>query len=211
MPVMEPPRRTIFLDLETTGLDDERHEVWEIGAIVRTGRDEPDVEHLYHVPPDLSTADPGALHVGRFYERTQAIGTLSIHQPDAAVNLASRWYPEWSHPRAVANLIAPILDQSVVVGALPDFDFRHLRRWLRRHGQCWSAHYHHIDIEPLVAGYLQAHPDRAPAGPPPWNSNELSAAIGVDATQYARHAALEDARWVRDQWDAIYTWPTLTT
>ncbi|QBI53469.1 exonuclease domain-containing protein [Streptomonospora litoralis] len=206
-PTDTAPRNLVFLDTETTGLDDERHEVWEIGFIVRSPLDmEPDEEHLYQVAPDLSTADPGALHIGGYYQRTQRTGPTDR----GAVNLAAAAAPQWSDPRAVAELLAPILDQAVGVGALPDFDFRHLRRWLRRHGQCWSAHYHHIDIEPLVAGYLQAHPDLAPAGPPPWNSNQLSAAVGVDPKQYARHQALEDARWVRDQWDAVYTWPSLT-
>jgi hypothetical protein len=38
---------------------------------------------------------------------------------------------------------------------------------------------------------------------PPWNSNDLSRGLGIDPDAYERHTALGDARWVRDQYDAM--------
>jgi hypothetical protein len=71
-------------------------------------------------------------------------------------------------------------------------------------------HYHLIDVEALAAGWLAAgiDPDDPPAPTqdscqPPWNSNELSLAVGVDPEQYDRHTALGDARWARDIYDAV--------
>ncbi|WP_267595513.1 hypothetical protein [Carbonactinospora thermoautotrophica] len=42
--------RLVFIDVETTGLEPDRHGVWEIGAIVRT--EDGDHEYLWEVWPD---------------------------------------------------------------------------------------------------------------------------------------------------------------
>jgi hypothetical protein len=38
---------------------------------------------------------------------------------------------------------------------------------------------------------------------PPWDSEVLSRAVGVDPNAYERHTALGDARWARDIYDAV--------
>jgi hypothetical protein len=52
-----------FIDTETTGLDPDRHEIWEIALIVD------DQEYQWFLPVDLGKADPIALNIGRFHER----------------------------------------------------------------------------------------------------------------------------------------------
>lgn len=193
--------RIVFLDTETTGLSDHHHEVWEIGLIVREP-DAADTEYLWHVRPNLSKADPNGLRTGRFYERTDR-STTSLKTE--AVNLANGRAPRWSNPWEVARQLSPIVDGATIVGAVPDFDYRFLRKLLGRHGQCWTAHYHLADIEALVAGHLAAVEPHPPM--PPWNSNDLSKALGIDPADYDRHTALGDARWVRAQWDLIYPHP----
>jgi hypothetical protein len=71
--------RLVFLDTETTGLNPWHHEVWEIAVITRKvieHEDQPtqtvDEEHVFHVKPDLTKADPTALRICRYYERTRA-------------------------------------------------------------------------------------------------------------------------------------------
>lgn len=204
--------RICFLDLETTGLDPARHDVWEIGLITRG--EYVDVEYLWRVEPDLAHADPSGLRKGRFYERTA--GHLEPTRERLATNLAEEDedgdLPRWSNPFTVAALLARLLDGAHIVGAVPSFDAAFLAQWLPKHGQALTAHYHLIDVEALAIGYLRGAADEAPAGAehrtadlltPPWNSNDLSRALGVDPAAYERHTALGDARWVRAQYDAV--------
>lgn len=83
-----------FVDTETTGLDPDRHEIWEVALIVREEvepepreiieRDGPeivgrtlesqprrmiDTEYVWQLPVDLARADLIALNIGRFHER----------------------------------------------------------------------------------------------------------------------------------------------
>ncbi|WP_084963321.1 hypothetical protein [Thermoactinospora rubra] len=213
----------VFLDTETTSLDDTRGEVWEIAAIVRRdGHD--DVEYLWQIRPNLSTADPMSLRISRYYERR----VLGIHAPGEAVALID---PDEDSRRftgaaAVANKLAQLLEGAHVVGAVPDFDFRFLRRFLARYGECWTAHYHLINVEALAVGYLYGvvagHHDYATDGPDgtrqpegsefhpanslpslPWKSLDLYRAVGVDPARHEEHTALGDARLVRAVYDAI--------
>lgn len=54
----------VFLDTETTGLDPERHEVWEIAWAISDG---PVLSSI--LPHSLATADPEALALNRYWER----------------------------------------------------------------------------------------------------------------------------------------------
>lgn len=187
-----------FLDLETTGLDPGRHDVWEIGLILRDKGE--DRHHLYRVEPDLSRADPTGLRISRFYERTR-----DVAGPLAYVPISERW----SDPVALAHRLARELDGRHLVGAVPSFDAAFLGRWLRRHGQCPTWHYHLIDVEALAVGYLNGRATAeerrtAPRHGLPWDSDEISRLCGVEPPgDGARHTALGDARWARDLYDAI--------
>lgn len=61
-----------FVDCETTGLDPDRHEVWEVALILRA--DAGETSQVWQLPVDLGRAEAKALEVGRFYEhyRTQS-------------------------------------------------------------------------------------------------------------------------------------------
>ncbi|MGP4093000.1 3'-5' exonuclease [Nonomuraea sp. KM90] len=213
--------RIVFVDCETTSLDDERGEVWEIGAIVRNGGG--DTEHLWQIRPNLRNADPTSLKIGRYYERR----VHGEHAPGEAAVVTAPYLGSGDPPAItsayrVAQMLAEMLDGAHVVGAVPDFDFRFLRRFLRKHNECWTAHYHLIDIEALAVGYLhgvvrQATDQLAAEGKPhdalaqvpgvvaelPWKSTALYRAVGVDPDQFEAHTALGDARLVRAVNDAI--------
>lgn len=62
-----------FVDTETTGLDPDFHEIWEVGLIVN------DEERLWQLPVDLKRADPKALEIGRFHERYKADALTRLH------------------------------------------------------------------------------------------------------------------------------------
>lgn len=171
-----------FIDTETLGLDADHHPVWEIGIVLPSGEEvELQVEVTEH---ELSLAHPKALEIGRFKER-YGIGTKPF----------SRDF--------VAHQLHDMLTERVhLAGAVVSFDEERLRRLMWRQGMTPQWHYHLIDVETLAVGYLAANDTCAesPMPAPPWDSEELSRAVGVDPEDFDRHTALGDARWAQ----AIY-------
>lgn len=162
-----------FVDTETTGLDPDNHEIWEVGLITLKDDGSPEYERDWQLPVDLGRADPKALEIGRFHQRRQQAAGLSSLE-------------------MFANTFAHATRGRHLVGAVISFDEERLRKLLRSNGACPEWHYHLVDVEALAAGKIgQA---------PPWDSSELSRAVGVEPDDYDRHTALGDARWAK----AIY-------
>lgn len=210
-----------FVDCETTGLDPDRHEIWEL-AIIKADHD-PDVgvvnetEYVWQFPVDLSVADPMALRIGRFYERRSKVrpsGDVAALCRIAYPSTPAKW--DSTSRIEAAELIARLLDGRHMVGAVPSFDAKFLERFLRRHGHCPTWHYHLVDVEALAAGWLAgAKPDwlaadvkesqeyAADTARPPWKSDDLTRAVGVEITEDDRHTALGDARWAMATYKAV--------
>jgi hypothetical protein len=199
--------RICFIDTETTSLRPDRR-AWDIGIISREpgGRD---VEHGWFIDGrdlDLGNADPMALKIGRFYERhphyrldRESTGTDTESEYDAL------------------RLVEAITRGAHLVGAVPNFDADVLSARMRANGICPSWHYHLIDTEALLVGWLHRHAAvlenreatideatrlRALASPP-WKSDDLSAALGIKVSDEDRHTALGDAKWARAIYDAV--------
>jgi hypothetical protein len=182
----EQTSQLAFLDTETRGLYFELgHEPYEIAYIV-------DGEEIVHwVKPDLSKADPMALKIGRFHERTAVLPRVSV----------SEGTPGWIPAEYAAEQIARDLDGRHLVGAVPSFDDLMLRVFLRRNGQAPTWHYHLIDVETLAVGALA---ERRQAVTLPWRSDDVSRALGVEPpADDERHTALGDARWARRLYEAV--------
>jgi DNA polymerase III epsilon subunit-like protein len=198
-----------FIDTETTGWDPLRHEVWEVGLIVQ--RDGDEHEHLWRWWPNMDTADPNGLRIGRFYDRIHGPAPPWSARYDGSVYYEGDDADEatTSAPHQFAHTLAHYLDGAHLIGAVPSFDAAFLAPLLRRLGQAPTWHYHLIDVEALAAGWLAAGDDwneGAAASDkcrPPWNSNELSLAVGVDPEKFDRHTALGDARWAKAIYEAV--------
>ena len=188
----------VFMDTETTGLNLDDI-IWEFAAIRREADGSETEHHLFirHDPseregmPDRFRAD-----LERRYDAETAM------EPDRA-----------------ASYIADLFhDRPHVVGAVPNFDAERIALLLSEFdeigpdGPPW--HYHLIDVETLAVGWLRGRrhalvvegtiPADSPAfPPPPWDSDDLSRAIGVDPDQYARHTAMGDIRWAMAIYDAV--------
>ena len=204
----------LFIDTETTGVHP-RRKVWEIAMIRRDENGEK--ETVFFVEVDLSDADPFGLNIGRFYERHPEGRRISGRTPTSftpglpPLPAASQ---EWA-----AREVARVTHGAHLVGAVPNFDAETLAPLLREHRLIPAWHYHLIDVEALAVGYVSGVAARAideakmrgEAAPnidwsksaPPWNSNDLSRAVGVDPEQFDRHTALGDAKWARAIYDAV--------
>ena len=210
-----------FIDTETTSLRFDRR-AWEVAVITR--RDgEPDTEHSWFVDADdldLGNADLNSLRIGRFHER----------HPQQRTDRESR-HDETHAEVDVMSEFEAITRGAHLVGAVPNFDAEVLGNRMREHGVCPSFHYHLIDAETLMVGWLNGRRsrqneivDRWPAEnggeqapglvrwdapgpwivPLPWKSDDLSRLVGVEPPgESDRHTAMGDARWARAIYDAV--------
>lgn len=107
----------VYLDIETTGLDPDVHQVWELAYAV--GDDAISVGRLEH---DLRFADPAALRIGRYWDRR-----------DPLMRAGDRF--EFDAHEALSG--------ATLVAANPAFDTAFLyRRW-----NTMPWHYRLLDIE----------------------------------------------------------------
>lgn len=177
-----------FLDTETTGLDDGRHSLLEVAAIVDDGVS---TEYFWGLKPTdsiLRKADPSALRLNGFYERG---------------NMYKNDYKGIQDWRSVARVIAHALAGAHLVGLNPDFDARFLERFLRQYGQAPAWHYRTIDVSTLVMGYLIGQGEDITydnyAG-----SSALLKKVGAEIPEEDRHTALGDAKLVRQAFYAVH-------
>jgi hypothetical protein len=202
-------RRALIVDCESTSLTPDYATgagvIWELAAIERgTAR-----SFLWRMKPDLAKADPTALGVGHFYDRTA--GMCERCTPKRAHDLTlpppSGDQPEWSAPEALAADVARLLDGATVIGANPTFDANFLTAFLKHYGQAGTWHYRLRDIGSMAHGWLHGY-DKArdrPASRPPIDAStdDFARALGVDPDSFERHSALGDCRLVAAMFDAI--------
>lgn len=169
--------RFVFLDCEATGLDVERQELTEVAWIVRfeDGREE---ERQYFPRHTLDAADEAALELTD-YERRIA------PQPRTALS-------EWLH-----QFLADAQD-AVIVGAVPDFDVRHLLKACRRLEVEPTWDHHLLDVEVLALPLLAGGPE------PPRGLASTCRDLGVPHDRDRAHGALYDARQARAVFDRVW-------
>jgi DNA polymerase III epsilon subunit-like protein len=207
-----------FVDCETTGLDPDRHAIWEVALITPDGN-----EHVWQFPVDEMAADPFALNIGRYWDRRW--GTDNEVKPWDAVYDAHTPKSRRKNFPDEGRAIRPGLDWCRhfrdltagchLAGAVVSFDEERLRRLLHRNEILHRWHYHLVDVEALAVGYLAgssaygksaAGSKQAEVWPviaPPWKSDDLSGLLGISVSDEDRHTALGDARWARALYNAV--------
>jgi hypothetical protein len=172
----------VFVDTKTTGTDHAYHKLFEVAIIDgATG-----IPKLWWLPIDLNDASPAALRLNLYYQRLQQV--QSGKYPGQVVTDETI--------SDVAEDIAVRTAGKMIVGSRPWFDAQMLADFLREQRLRPAWHYHFVCVENLIAGNKKI--------PPPWNSNDLSRAIGVDPSQFNKNTAGGCARWVKAQYEAVY-------
>lgn len=209
----------VFLDTETTGVHPGRR-IWE-AAMIRRDPGQPDRETQFYVDVNLANADPVGLAIGRFYQR-HPLGRVAAgldDQPHEAIYTRE----------AAALTIARWTHGAHVVAACPWFDTTSFEHLLRRQSLLGGWHYHLIDVEAMMVGYLEGQHAAWVAASQwfqegstgralalkrasdctkplqlPWKSNALAEACGIPPQPAEEeHTALGDARHARTIYDTI--------
>lgn len=174
--------RFVFVDTEATGLDHQRHELTEVAWIVRF-EDGREVERRFFPDHTTDGADDDAL------ELTQH-ATRIAPQPKTPAR-------EW-----LRTFLADA-DGAVLVGAVPDFDARHLERMCRKLGLAPTWDHHLLDVETLALPLIAAGPEA------PRSLAKTCAALGIPHDKDQAHGALYDARQAMRVFDRV--WEVLAT
>jgi DNA polymerase III epsilon subunit-like protein len=195
-----------FVDVETTGREvSQPHELWEIGLIRREfpSSDAEQVatserEYAWQVFPNLRDAEPGALRIGKFYQRCKPLilghGHVLTH-PRMDDPVDEEPFPEDPMAYLIAAELARLLDGAIFVAINVAFDAGFVAKFLRTYGQAPTWDYHLVEALSLGAGHLHL--------PPPWESRVITDGLGVD-TEKDRHTGLGDARIVRAIYDTVF-------
>ena len=166
-------RPIVAIDCETTGLDPDRHDVFEV-AYQRLGID-PEPVTLW-LPHDDSTADPRAMQINRGYER---------------------WPGAYTRTWGAQLLLA--LDGAHILGSNPAFDAAFLRRKFGEfyYGDTDPWHHRMIDVATYAMPVLGWATPRGLA-----DVRIALAARGYDSPE-PDHTAAGDVRTLVACWDAL--------
>lgn len=186
----------VFLDTETTTLALKPSVIWEVAAKVWLPSGEFEEYHRF-VQHDRDLLDLPPAFLADYEERYDRVNAID------PVLFAEEIEDLFNRARSSTG------EKPHLVGMVPDFDAYRIRAALERArlllpGQDAPWHHHLVDVEALTVGYLAANqrysgdPVRVPH--PPWRSDDVSHAAGVDPADYERHTAMGDVLWA----EALY-------
>jgi DNA polymerase III epsilon subunit-like protein len=169
--------RFVFIDTEATGLDHERHELTEVSWVVRfeDGRQE---ERCFFPAHTTDGADADALELTHYDEKIA---------PQAKTP-ANEWL----------TLFLEDARDAVLVGAVPDFDAKHLERMCRKLGLQPTWDHHLLDVETLAMPLISPGPEA------PRSLAKTCAALGIPHDKDQAHGALYDALQAMRVFDKVW-------
>lgn len=169
--------RFVFVDTEATGLDHDRHELTEVSWVVRF-EDGSQVERTYFPEHTLDGATEEALQLTQYHSRI-------ADQPRTPM---TEWLGQFLEDARGAAL----------VGAVPDFDARHLLKACRKLGLEPTWDHHLLDVETLALPLI------APGPEIPRSLARTCAALGIEHDRSQAHGALYDAQQAMRVFDRVW-------
>jgi hypothetical protein len=189
-----------FLDTETTSLDSETGEIFELAYLMV-----PDASNLdewfartWWLQVDEAQASPESLEITRYHER------------NPLKDVYCRCSFEWSessdgiketvgtvHFNRPYEVFVNELKDAHLFGAVPAFDDRFLRKWLAREHYEIPYHYQIHDIEDIAAGYIHGrnHTVNYDEGISfPYDSDYLAKRLCATQPEKDRHTAMGDVK-----------------
>lgn len=175
--VLAGPPRLVFIDTEATGLDHRVHQLTEVSWIVRYA-DGSEATRQYFPEHTLDGAEPDALRLTHYEDRIA---------------------PQPKVPAAVwLTQLLEDADGAFLVGAVPDFDARHLQLMCQRVGLEPTWDHHLLDVETLALPLLSDVPDG------PRSLARTVRALGLEHDDAQAHGALYDARQAMAVYDRVW-------
>jgi DNA polymerase III epsilon subunit-like protein len=171
------PTRFVFVDTEATGLDHARHELTEVAWIVRF-EDGREIERQYFPQHTTDGADDDALELTHYDER------IAPQEKTPAREWLTRFLED--------------AEGAVLVGAVPDFDARHLQLMCQKLGLEPTWDHHLLDVETLALPFIAPGPEM------PRSLAKTCEALGVPHDLDQAHGALYDARQAMRAFDAVW-------
>lgn len=177
--------RLVSVDLETTGLDPERHEAWEVALVFEDGQ-----WACWHFPlKALHNAQPTALEVGRFYARYSypRVNDAHLRGADRVYN-PQKYRHQIYEARLAARRIAELTAGKTLMGLnVGSFDQLFLAKLLWSWGVAPAWAHRYMELGSYAAAKLnRTHPASGSA---------LAELVPNDNA----HDALADAEW---NWEA---------
>lgn len=169
--------RFVFVDTEATGLDHSRHELTEVAWVVRF-EDGSQAERVYYPEHTLDGATEEALQLTHYHDR---IGP----KPRSPM---TEWLVQFLEDAKGAAL----------VGAVPDFDARHLQKACRKLGVEPTWDHHLLDVETLALPLI------APGPEIPRSLARTCEALGIPHDRSRAHGALYDAQQAMAVFDRVW-------
>lgn len=161
-----------FLDIETTGLNSCMHEIIEVAIIF----DDREHYHRFIRPKRIDLADPVALRINRFDDRS------------------GEWSDSITHEQLAFDL-ACLLNNRIIIGHNPSFDMSFIQELLEQHGERIQSRNVMIDTVTL------AHEHLSPLGLKRLSLDSIRSYLGW--CQIGAHTALKDAQDVQRLYNTL--------
>lgn len=165
----------VAVDLETSGLDPEVHEIIEVGMVFWVNVQNSKLRYIKPVTFSLEfnekKADPKALEVNGW---------------------GVREFPKPFSKLEAAVVLSEVLDDAHMIIKNPVFDASFLKQWFKNTGYNQPKWHHRmVDIGSLVQGRFRLRD--------PMNTEAVVQTTGIELPD--RHTALADAKW---NWDVFH-------